>query len=43
LGALGIHMDELTEDILDEGVRLFCESYDKVVARVEEKAAALIR
>lgn len=43
LGALGIHMDEVTGDILDEGVRLFSQSYDKVIAQVEEKAAALIR
>lgn len=43
LAALGISMDDVTEDILDEGVRLFSESYDKVIEQVEAKASALAR
>jgi transaldolase / glucose-6-phosphate isomerase len=40
LGALGISMDEVTAKLLDDGVRLFAESYDKLLAAIGERVRA---
>ena len=39
LGDLGIDFDEITDRLLDEGVRLFVEAFDSLLAAVEQTAA----
>ena len=33
----GISMDEITKKLLDDGVRLFADSFDRLLAAVENK------
>jgi transaldolase/glucose-6-phosphate isomerase len=40
LAPLGIDFDAVTDKLLDEGVRLFVEAFDKLLAAVEQTAAA---
>jgi transaldolase/glucose-6-phosphate isomerase len=40
LGAVGISMEDVTAKLLDEGVRLFAESYDKLLAAIGERVRA---
>ena len=40
LGALGISIDAITDRLLEEGVRLFAEPFDKLLARIEDRRAA---
>ena len=42
LAALGINLDEVTKELLDEGVNKFAESYDKLIKTITEKKAELI-
>jgi transaldolase / glucose-6-phosphate isomerase len=37
LPQIGISMDDITKKLLDEGVRLFSESFDRLLAAVEKK------
>jgi transaldolase/glucose-6-phosphate isomerase len=37
LAQAGISMDEITKKLLDDGVRLFAESFDRLLAAVEKK------
>ena len=37
LAQVGISMDEITKKLLDDGVRLFAESFDRLLAAVEKK------
>jgi transaldolase/glucose-6-phosphate isomerase len=37
LALLGISMDEITKKLLDDGVRLFAEAFDRLLAAVEKK------
>ncbi len=41
LSALGISLDEVTEQLLDEGVRLFSQAYDKLLAEIEAQLTPL--
>jgi len=40
LAQVGVSMDEVTGKLLDEGVRLFAESFDRLLAAVEKKRKA---
>jgi len=40
LGAAGIAFDEVTGELLDEGVRLFGQSFDSLLAAVEQARSA---
>jgi len=40
LAQAGISMDEITDKLLDDGVRLFAESFDRLLAAVEKKRIA---
>jgi transaldolase/glucose-6-phosphate isomerase len=40
LAQAGISMDEITDKLLDDGVRLFVESFDRLLAAVEKKRIA---
>ena len=40
LGALGISLEEVTDRLLVEGVRLFAEPFAKLVATIEARRAA---
>ena len=42
LAALGINLDEVTQGLLDEGVKNFVEPYDKLIKTITEKKAELI-
>lgn len=42
LAALGINLEEVTQELLDEGVNKFAESYDKLIKTITEKKAELI-
>lgn len=42
LAELGIDLDDVTKQLLDEGVKAFAESYDLSIAVVSEKKAELI-
>ena len=42
LTALGLNLDEVTQELLDEGVNRFAESYDKLIKTITEKKAELI-
>jgi transaldolase/glucose-6-phosphate isomerase len=42
LAELGIDLDDVTKQLLDEGVKSFAESYDLSIAAVSEKKAELI-
>jgi transaldolase/glucose-6-phosphate isomerase len=37
LSAVGISLDEVTGRLLDEGVQLFAEAYDKLIAAIGER------
>ena len=41
LAGLGIHMDEVTQKLEDEGVAAFEKSFDELLAALGEKAAGL--
>ncbi len=43
LAGAGIHMDEVTDALLDDGIRLFTESLARVLANIEEKVERLLR
>lgn len=40
LGAAGISMERVTQDLLDAGVRSFADSYDQLIRRIAEKAGS---
>ena len=42
LAELGINLDEVTQELLDEGVNKFAESYDKLIKTIVEKKDELI-
>ena len=42
LEKLGIHLDDITRDLLDEGVKKFVKPYDKLIEAIAEKQADLI-
>ena len=42
LPALGIHLDEVTQALLDEGVEKFTEPYDSLIHAISQKRSALI-
>ena len=42
LEAVGIDLEAVTEDLLDEGVTLFAEAFDKLLSAVEKKREALL-
>ena len=42
LAAVGISMKEVTDSLLADGVQKFCEPFDKLLAAVEKKRAALL-
>ena len=42
LAELGINLDEVTQEPLDEGVNKFAESYDKLIKTIVEKKDELI-
>jgi transaldolase len=42
LAELGINLDEVTQELLDEGVKKFVEPYDKLIKTINEKKAELI-
>jgi transaldolase/glucose-6-phosphate isomerase len=37
LAAVGISMDELTSRLLDDGVQLFADAYDKLIAAIGQR------
>ena len=39
---LGISMDKVTSTLLEDGVKSFADSYDQLVANIEEKRAKLL-
>ena len=41
LGEAGVSIDQVTDKLLADGVRAFADSYDKLLANIEEKSAAL--
>ena len=41
LAAAGIDMEQVTSDLLTEGIRLFADSFDKLLRGIEEKRARL--
>jgi transaldolase/glucose-6-phosphate isomerase len=41
LAAVGISMEQVTQDLLDAGVRSFADSYDQLIARIADKVARL--
>lgn len=43
LEGLGIHMNEVTDQLLVEGVKLFADSFDQLLADVERKCNAMAR
>lgn len=42
LAQVGISMDEITKKLLDDGVRLFSESFDRLLAAVEKKQKGVL-
>jgi transaldolase/glucose-6-phosphate isomerase len=40
LAALGVSLDEITERLLEEGVRLFAEPFEKLLATIEARRGA---
>ncbi|MBI4282282.1 MAG: transaldolase [Chloroflexi bacterium] len=42
LAAMGISMEEVTAKLLADGVKAFADSYDQLLAKVEEKKASLL-
>jgi transaldolase len=42
LAALGLNLDEVTQELLDEGVNKFAESYDKLIQTITEKKETLV-
>ncbi|HMD80752.1 MAG TPA: transaldolase family protein, partial [Anaerolineales bacterium] len=42
LEALGIDIDEVTQELLDEGVNNFVKPYDELIQTINEKKEALI-
>jgi len=42
LAELGIHIDEVTQQLLDEGVEKFVKPYDELIKTLTEKKEALI-
>jgi transaldolase len=42
LAALGLNLDEVTQELLDEGVNKFAESYDKLINTITEKKETLV-
>ncbi|HVO22936.1 MAG TPA: transaldolase [Candidatus Margulisiibacteriota bacterium] len=43
LAQVGISMQEVTAQLLDDGVRLFAEAFDKLLRAVEQKSATVAR
>ena len=43
LEGLGISMQEATDQLLDDGVRLFVEPFDQLLAAIETRCEALPR
>ena len=41
LGEAGVSIDQVTDKLLADGVRAFADSYEKLLANIEEKSAAL--
>ena len=41
LGQVGISMQEVTAQLLDDGVRLFADAFDKLLTAVEQKSATV--
>jgi transaldolase len=42
LPELGIHLYDVTQELLDEGVQKFAESYDALIKTISEKKVALV-
>ena len=42
LTELGINLDDVTQELLDEGVENFVKPYDSLIKTITEKKAALI-
>ena len=42
LEKLGISLDDVTRELLDEGIEKFVKPYDKLIATIAEKQAELI-
>jgi transaldolase len=42
LAGLGIDLDEVTREVLDEGIEKFAEPYDEMIKAITEKKAALV-
>ncbi|MCI0455150.1 MAG: bifunctional transaldolase/phosoglucose isomerase [Candidatus Dadabacteria bacterium] len=42
LGKVGISMREVTDKLLDDGVRLFSDAFDKLLSAIEKKREALL-
>lgn len=42
LPELGINLSDVTQDLLDEGIESFVESYDALIKAITEKKRALI-
>jgi transaldolase len=42
LKKLGVNLDNVTSDLLDEGVEKFVKPYDKLIETIAEKQAAFI-
>jgi transaldolase/glucose-6-phosphate isomerase len=40
LAAIGISMDDVTENLLDEGVQLFADAFDKLLGTIRERVKA---
>ena len=43
IDSAGIKMDDITDKLLKDGLKLFADSYDEVVADVDRKRASLVR
>ena len=43
VAAAGVSMDEVTSELLSNGVKLFSDSFDELMADIESKRGALAR
>ena len=43
LVALGINLDEVTQELLDEGVENFVKPYDELIKAITEKKESLVK
>jgi transaldolase/glucose-6-phosphate isomerase len=42
VAALGISLDEITDELLDKGCQLFCDAFDQLLEAVAKKRDALL-